>query len=363
MNLDFKNIVFGDTETTGIEKEDRIIENAFLLFDGHGKPSFEEVLCKAEVPVKPAAAMTHGYREWELQDKPFFKDTDNWKRMKNFQKNKNYVYVAHNAPFDIEMLKKDGISFPPNRVIDTLQVAKHLYKDDERVEMFKLQYFRELFEFDRQDFFKDAMKQLGLEEIKPHTALSDVFILWLFTAKLREDFNVSVEEMIRLSLTPVEEPYIKFGNIFAEEDQIPYSEVVKATYEQYGKVKHGHEYLHWAVNNMDYMPLEREFAIKKAMGYAIINKEIPFRSGYEKYLFFCIGTVFTEDESLTAKKVLSSETPIKTIQQSLVDLMTKKIQEFEIPEGTFHKKAKKMENDIKKMEFLRNYIQYVRLQG
>ena len=77
MKLSFKNMVFGDTETTGIKKEDGIIENAFLLFDGRGNSSFEEGLCKAHVPVKPAAAMTHGYRQWELEDKPLKKTYPN----------------------------------------------------------------------------------------------------------------------------------------------------------------------------------------------------------------------------------------------------------------------------------------------
>lgn len=67
--------IYHDTETTGIASEDRIIETAHLLVEkGELKQHIEE-LCKAPVKIKPAAAMTHGYRNRDVENKPSFEKT------------------------------------------------------------------------------------------------------------------------------------------------------------------------------------------------------------------------------------------------------------------------------------------------
>jgi len=287
--INFENLVIHDTETTGVEPEDRIIESAYIYFNEKGKLSFLEELNKAPVKIKPAAAMTHGYTNKMVEEKGPFEKTKGAKFLQKKSNDGKTFYIAHNAPFDLGMLKKEGIEWDPAFVIDTLRVSQHMYQDNEEVEMYKLQYFRYLFEFEDQPWFKDAMDIVGLDEIKPHTAMSDIFILWLFYAK-----------MVRLSQTPVEEKYLNFGNVF-EKGTMTYEEVVHATYQQYGKVKNGYDYLDWAVNNMN-MSADREFSIKKALAKGVLSGFIPNAQKFTSYLYW--GILFTFDSEEISKALV-----------------------------------------------------------
>jgi DNA polymerase III epsilon subunit-like protein len=289
--------VYHDTETTGTAGEDRIIETAHLkIKKGVLEEHLEELCNPKTVKIKPAAAMTHGYRNSDIKDKPEFKELKSANSLIEMSSKKDCYYVAHNAPFDLGMLQKEGISWPKERVIDTLRVARHMYMDDEKIEMYKLQYFRYVFENeDGTDAFehleKDYMKKLKITHIQPHTALSDILVLWIFHEKLSKDFNLSADDMVALSLTPVLEKTIQFGNIF--EKNKPYEEIMNESYFQYGKTKRGYEYLMWAVENMD-LSLDREYSLKYYLSKGLINKQISSISQNLKYLNW--GMLFSFNE-------------------------------------------------------------------
>ena len=356
MNLkkqEFVNIMFHDTETTGVDPEDRIIESAYIYFDKNGSMVYKEELNKAPVKIKPAAAMTHGYTNKMVEGKPSFSDTEGTTFLK--ERATDTFYVAHNASFDINMLSKEGIEWEPSLVIDTLRVSQHMYKDNEEVEMFKLQYFRYLFEFDDQPWFKDAMAMLNLKEIKPHTALSDIFILWLFYAKMREDFNLSNEDMVRLSQTPVEETYVNFGNVF-EKGVVTFDEAVRTVYSQYGKSKKGYDYLDWAVNNMS-MAIDREYSIRKAMAKGIIDGVIPNSKKYQSYLYWGILYSFNKKEinkgiSLLGQSGIFAE----FLYNTAIKNFNKYVEEYNSKEEI----SGEEENEFKKKTFLNNFLQRYR---
>ncbi len=150
-----KGILFFDTETTGVDKEDKLIEAAYIYVNNSEEEyrnsknldiSFEEGLYKADLPIKPAASMMHGYSNKDVVNKSAFKDSKQYQFLK--EHSRDTYLVAHNAQFDIDMLKKEGIEWDENLIIDTLNVAKHILSNDEGIEMFKLQYLRYYFNFD-----------------------------------------------------------------------------------------------------------------------------------------------------------------------------------------------------------------------
>ena len=345
----FEGIIFHDTETTGVDSEDRIIESAYIYFDSNSSMVYNEELNSAPARIKPAAAMTHGYTNKMIADKPAFDKTKGAKFLKN--RSKDTYYVAHNASFDLGMLAKEGIEWNPDLVIDTLRLAKHMYKDNEEVEMFKLQYFRYLFEFDDQEWFKDAMDMFGLNEIKPHTALSDIFILWLFYAKMRKDFNLSNEDMVQLSQTPVEETYVSFGNVF-EKGEVKYEEAIKTVYTQYGKRKNGYDYLDWAVNNMA-MPIDREYTIRKAMAKGLIKGDIPNTNKYSSYLYWGILYSFDSKEIEQALKMLNQSASFKNY---LFKTSVKKFEEFKKVLEEKAEVSSEEEQQLKDKSFLNNFL-------
>jgi DNA polymerase III epsilon subunit-like protein len=110
------------------------------------------------------------------------------------------VIVAHNARFDVDMLNKEGI-FPP-RVICTFKLARHLDKNGV-IPKYNLQYLR---------YFLD------LEiEATPHSALGDILVLEGVFSRINTKFRGNpeledpVEEMIRISSSPILIPRMPFG--------------------------------------------------------------------------------------------------------------------------------------------------------
>lgn len=293
-------IIIHDTETTGILPEDRIIESAYIHIE-NGKVEFKEELNKAPVPIKPAAAMTHGYTNKMVENLGSFKSTEGFRDLQDFALN-GAVYVAHNAPFDLTMLEKEGLIWN-NNVIDTLRVAKHMYQDHPEVEMHKLQYFRYLFEWDDQPWFKGFMDRLEVDEIKPHTALSDVLILWIFLEHMMDEFNLKVEDMIELSKQPILEKRINFGNIFKKKEDT-YEWIIENTYFQYNKEKNGYEYLDWACTSMENLNMDTEYSIKYHMAYGVLEKKIPMTNTYKKYLNWGIMFCFSDKEIRIALEMM-----------------------------------------------------------
>lgn len=354
--MDFKNIIFHDTETTGADPEDRIIESAHIYFDKKGKLEYREDLNKPPLPIKPAAAMTHGYTNKMVANKPAFEETESFSFLSEKSKDATTYYVAHNSPFDIGMLSKEGIEWDPQFIIDTLKVSQHLYQDSDEVEMFKLQYFRYLFEFDDQDWFQEAMDMFGLTEIKPHTALSDIFILWLFYAKMKTDFNLSNDEMVRLSQTPVLEKKIKFGNIFPKKDNpktgekaATYEGIVLSTYKKFGKDTPGYEYLDWAANNMS-LSADREYSIKHALAYGVLFGTMPTEK-YKSYLYWGIVFVFSTEEIEQALSMLKQDSSFKRF------LFESSVNKFENFKATLPMELDaEQEEELKKKSFFNNFV-------
>lgn len=96
-NLD-KYVVL-DTETTGIDEHDEIIQlsivsmNGDVLFDSHFKPT---------VKSHPKALKVHKLTNKFLSDKPRF--ADKWNEIEDVLKDK--VIIIHNKPFDVKLINQ-----------------------------------------------------------------------------------------------------------------------------------------------------------------------------------------------------------------------------------------------------------------
>jgi len=123
-----REIIF-DTETTGLSAKDgdRIIEiGAVEMMNGFPTGnSFHEYLNPGDRKVHPDAEAIHGISNAQLVDKPTFKEI--LPKFLEFFGEGNLV--AHNASFDMgflnaEMDRIDQPKFDPNRVVDTLIIAR-----------------------------------------------------------------------------------------------------------------------------------------------------------------------------------------------------------------------------------------------
>lgn len=144
-----QRLIFFDTETTGNTENDSLIQIAYKIND----ETFNG-LYKPENKIPPEASAVHHITNKMVADKPSFKDSDDQKKIKELFEDDNSIVVAHNATFDLMIIKKEDIN--PKKFICTLRVARELDKEG-KIDRYNLQYLRYLLELDVEAIAHDAM--------------------------------------------------------------------------------------------------------------------------------------------------------------------------------------------------------------
>ena len=187
--MSMKNILFLDTETTGNElQKDRLMEVCYKV---RGE---KEIFCELFKPPLPISvksmSVTHITNKM-VEGKQPFQGSSFEKELSSFLE--THTLVAHNAPFDITMLKSEGLSVPS--FIDTLRVARYL-DTDAVIPEYNLQYLR---------YYLD----INIPEAKAHDAKSDVLVLEALFERLFEKLKKiektdeqTLEKLLEISSHP-----------------------------------------------------------------------------------------------------------------------------------------------------------------
>src|SRR3989338_3963778 len=183
-----KKLIFFDTETTGNTEHDFLCQIAYK----NGGSTFAG-LYKPEIKIPPEASAVHHITNKMVADKPSFQESGDQAKIKKLFEDKDSIVVAHNAPFDLMMIKKEGIE--PKNFICTLRVARYLDKEG-KIDRYNLQYLRYLLEIE--------------VEATAHDALGDVLVLEKLFERLKnkmvKEKNLSedqaIEKMIEISSHP-----------------------------------------------------------------------------------------------------------------------------------------------------------------
>ena len=201
--------VLFDTETTGNQEEDKVIQFGAMIVDKSGKVEAFDELCSSDVAIKLEAMEVHNITPDLLVGKPKAVETNFYKRLEELNTNENYL-IAHNISFDMGMIKKEGF-INQYQLIDTLRCAKHLFPE---LQYHRLQYIRYALELYKVEETEAAKHNIT---IKAHDAIGDVLVMKLFLTKLvgkcREiypDYN-PIEKLVDLTKTPVFIKTFKFG--------------------------------------------------------------------------------------------------------------------------------------------------------
>jgi len=203
-----KYVLF-DTETTGNQEQDRIIQVGAMIV--HSKDEIEvfDELCLAPVPISIEAMEVHNITPDLIADKGLYDETDFALKVLELNQKENYL-IAHNISFDLAMLEKEG--FQNNyTLIDTLRCAKHLIPDSPSHRLQYLRYALELYQIEQPE-----ASTLGIT-IKAHDAIGDVLVMKLLLSKLvrltQENYaGVNpMQKLAELTQTPVMMKTFKFG--------------------------------------------------------------------------------------------------------------------------------------------------------
>lgn len=183
-------IIIVDTETTGLDEKDQIVELAIITLV-NGKQSNWHTLVKPTVPVTVGARAAHHITDAMLADAPSVSELP-------LEKFKADFFVAHNAKFDLQMLAQSGIpqSALPNKTICTYRCALHMWPEAEGHSNQVLRY------------------HLGIDvsmpkDLPPHRALPDALIT---TAIFRKALVLATTEtMVGLTTKPALLRMVNFG--------------------------------------------------------------------------------------------------------------------------------------------------------
>jgi exodeoxyribonuclease X len=192
-----KKLIFFDTETTGNTENDFLVQLAYKIED----KKFNE-LYKPEIKIPPEASAVHHITNKMVADKESFKDSSDFANVKELFEDESSVVIAHNALFDLNVMKKEGIE--PKKFICTLRLARYLDPED-KIERYNLQYLRYLLDLD--------------VEATAHDALGDVLVLEKLFERLKKkvmddesvDEKTAIEKMIEISSHPSLFHTFKFG--------------------------------------------------------------------------------------------------------------------------------------------------------
>ncbi len=205
-------LIFFDTETTGNTEKDFLCQIAYKSDNG----SFAG-LYKPEIKIPPEASAVHHITNKMVTDKSVFKESEDFKKIKKLFEDKDSVVVAHNATFDLVMIKKEGIE--PKKFICTLRVARHLDKE-EKIERYNLQYLRYLLELE--------------VDATAHDAMGDVLVLEKLFERLKNKMqkesgeeNFSEEEIINKMIEISSHPSLLRSFNFGKHNTKKIEEVMK----------------------------------------------------------------------------------------------------------------------------------------
>jgi DNA polymerase-3 subunit epsilon/exodeoxyribonuclease X len=209
-----KYVLF-DTETTGNQEEDRVIQIGAMVVGSKGEVEVYDELCSSDVEIKIEAMEVHNITPDIIEGKEPFSRTKFYNDLQELNSEKNYL-IAHNIQFDLGMLKKEGF-VNRMKLIDTLRCSKHLFPDSN---YHRLQYFRYSLGLYKEEQ-KEAKKHAIV--IKAHDAIGDVLVMKLLlsqlVAKVKEQYP-HINPMLKLeelTNTPVFMKSFKFGKYKGEQ--------------------------------------------------------------------------------------------------------------------------------------------------
>ncbi len=223
MNDITKTLVFLDTETTGIIKDDKnqissnwdIIQLAYRKIENNNITDWNHFI-NTDTKMEIGAMATHGIYPSLLKEK------SEWKYLADVVIDKSVfasnILIAHNAIFDTEVLTRSGIECH-NEVIDTLKVAKILLSEGifqevkgSEPEYVNMQYLRYYF-----DLFQIVDENWKEETTTAHDAFGDVVVLErifrVMFDMIKNKLSVTSDEVIDIMIEMTQKEYLLLKNM------------------------------------------------------------------------------------------------------------------------------------------------------
>lgn len=198
--------IFLDTETTGTGPDDRLCQIAFKT----GKGQVVDEMFNPGRPIAIEAMAVHHITNEMVASKPPFKGSPAHEKLETLLNDDQKIVVAHNAKFDLDMLRREGIQI--DRAICTYKLTRYLDKEGS-IPQYNLQYLR-------------YYLKLDIEAV-PHSALGDILVLEGLFRRIHAKFEPAgaadaAAQMLKISNEPVLIARMPFGKHKGHKfDQVP----------------------------------------------------------------------------------------------------------------------------------------------
>jgi len=176
-----------DTETTGIDTDvDEVVEVGIVrVVDGQVAETIEQMVEPGCSEIPAMASATHHLTKQDLVGKPVWSDVRETLALDDIERP-----VAHNAPFDAAMCGMEDKQW-----LDTLRLAKFIWRD---LESYKLQFLRYYLKLDVDDM-----------SIPAHRALGDALVTAALARRIFDELDG--EDPYTVQEQPIRQTYCMFG--------------------------------------------------------------------------------------------------------------------------------------------------------
>ncbi len=196
-------LIFLDSETTGLERDDKIVSIALIATQKDASSFVKKDLVNEGKKIPPKASSINHITNEMLHKKPKLSECESYTFLQKHNSSENTL-VLHNANFDLQKLVDANLLWQGG-VIDTLRVTKHLIPE---CEFFSLQYLRYELKLYKQE--EKLASEIGIKTpLHAHEALSDALLVKCLYNYLL-DFATQ-EKMQELSFENVLLKKLEFG--------------------------------------------------------------------------------------------------------------------------------------------------------
>ena len=197
-------LYFVDIESTGIDlKNDRIIQLALLKLKDDEITAFND-LCYTDVEMNDTVIAVHGITNAMLEDKYWPYEVDAFVELEEGNVESNF-FVSHGNELDVAMLNNEEL-YLEMRCVDTDKCSRHLLKDATSYKLYEL-----ITQYGLEAKAEKIAKDMGLNDIKAHDALSDALWHYVLFNFLMQKVDDDIEKLVTLTTTPMMLEIISFG--------------------------------------------------------------------------------------------------------------------------------------------------------
>ena len=197
-------LYFVDVESTGIDlKNDRIIQLALLKVKQDEITAFND-LCYTDIEMNDTVIAIHNITNAMLEDKYWPYETESFIALEEGNLETNF-FVSHGNELDVAMLNNEELNLKM-RCVDTDKCSRHLLKNVTSYKLYDL-----ITHYGLEIKAEKVAKDIGLNDIKAHDALSDALWHYVLFKFLMEKVDDDIEKLVTLTQTPMLLEKISFG--------------------------------------------------------------------------------------------------------------------------------------------------------